>query len=150
MVSIASPLDELTLDVSLETRVDASIDDTFTALLDELGPDNVGMGNAPMPMVLEARPGGRWYRDLGDENGHCWGMVQAIRRPTLLEISGPLMMSFAVSSNVQYRLKADGDVTVISFRHTALGLFPEGYRENLTLGWTAIAERVQKRVESAR
>jgi hypothetical protein len=145
MVSIASPLDELTLDVTLETRVAASIDDTFTALLAELGPHNVGMGNAPMPMVLEAHPGGRWYRDLGDGNGHCWGMVQAIRRPTLLEISGPLMMSFAVSSNVQYRLKTDGSDTVISFRHNALGLFPDGFRDNLTAGWTAIGERVQKR-----
>lgn len=150
MVSIASPLDELTLDFSLETRVAASIEDTFAALLDELGPYNVGMAAAPMPMVLEPHPGGRWYRDLGDGNGHCWGMVQAIRRPTLLEIAGPLMMSFAVSSNVQYRLKVDGGDTVVSFRHNALGLFPEGFRDNLTAGWTAIAERVQKRVASTR
>jgi hypothetical protein len=150
MVSIASPLDELTLDLSLETRVAASMEHTFAALLDELGPYNVGMADAPMPMVLEAHPGGRWYRDLGDGNGHCWGMVQAIRRPTLLEISGPLMMSFAVSSNVQYRLKADGSDTVISFRHNALGLFPDGYRDNLAAGWAAIGERVQKRAAAAR
>ena len=103
-----------------------------------------------MPMVLEAHPGGRWYRDLGNDNGHCWGHVQAIRRPTLLEINGPLMMSFAVSSNLQYRLKTDGAETGISFRHTALGLFPEGYRDALTQGWTAIAERVIRRVASTR
>ena len=47
-----------------------------------------------MPMKLEAWPGGRWYRDLGDGNGHFWGHVQAIKRPTLLEISGPLFMSY--------------------------------------------------------
>ncbi len=150
MVGIASPLDDLTLDLTLETRVSASIEDTFAALLEELGPHNVGMADAPMPMVLEAHPGGRWYRDLGNDNGHCWGHVQAIRRPTLLEINGPLMMSFAVSSNLQYRLKTDGDETVISFRHTALGLFPEGYRDALTQGWTAIAERVIRRVASTR
>ena len=150
MVSIASPLDELTLDLTLEMRVAATVDDTFAALLDELGPHNVGMGNAPMPMVLEAFPGGRWYRDLGDDNGHCWGMVQAIRRPTLIEICGPLMMSFAVSSNVQYRLKAEGDETLITFRHTALGMFPEGYRDNLTAGWSTFGERIQKRVTGAR
>src|SRR6202040_911749 len=46
----------------------------------------------PMPMKLEAWPGGRWYRDLGDNNGHFWGVVQAIKRPTLLEITGPLFM----------------------------------------------------------
>ena len=145
MIATASPLDDLTLDVTQETRVHASLGDTFAAMLEELGPHNKGMADAPMPMVLEARPGGRWYRDLGDDNGHCWGTVQAIRVPTLLEISGPLMMSFAVASNVQYRLRADGDDTVITLRHTALGLFPDGYRENLTLGWTAMMRRVQSR-----
>ena len=39
-----------------------------------------------MTMVVEARPGGRWYRDLGGDNGHLWGFVQSIKRPTLLEI----------------------------------------------------------------
>lgn len=144
--SLASPLDELKLDFVLETRVRASIDDTFAALLEELGPHNKGMADAPMPMVLEARPGGRWFRDLGGDNGHCWGTVQAIRSPNLLEISGPLMMSFAVASNIQYRLKVDGDETVMTFRHTALGLFPDGYRDALTGGWTNIAKRVQERV----
>jgi hypothetical protein len=145
MITVASPLDELTLDVTQETRVQASIDDTFAALLEELGPHNRGMGDVAMPMVLEAHPGGRWYRDLGSDNGHCWGFVQAIRAPALLEISGPLMMSFAVASNVQYRLRAEGNETVITLRHTALGLFPDGYRDNLTLGWTAMTRRVQTR-----
>lgn len=139
------PLADFTLDITRETIVRASIEETFHALLEELGPCNRGMGDAPMPMVLEAHPGGRWYRDLGDDNGHCWGMVQAIRRPTLLEISGPLMMSFAVASNVQYRLRVEGGHTVMTFRHTALGLFPDGYREALQQGWTNIAQRVQDR-----
>ena len=100
---------------------------------------------AIVPMVLEARPGGRWYRDLGNDNGHCWGTVQAIRAPNLLEICGPLMMSFAVASNVQYRLKADGDVTVLTLHHTALGMFPDGYRDALTQGWSGIATRLAAR-----
>ncbi|MCA0374604.1 MAG: SRPBCC domain-containing protein [Gemmatimonadetes bacterium] len=145
MVQLTTPLDNYTLDITIETRVHASLEDTFAALLEEMGPQNTGMGNAPMPMVLEARPGGRWYRDLGNDNGHCWGTVQAIRVPTLLEISGPLMMSFAVASNIQYRLRADGDDTVMTFRHNALGLFPEGYRDALGQGWTRIAQSVQQR-----
>ena len=24
----------------------------------------------PLPMMLETHPGGRWYRDLGGDNGH--------------------------------------------------------------------------------
>ena len=98
-------LDNLTLDLTEEIRVHASLDATFEALLEEMGPHNTGIGGVPMPMVLEPRPGGRWYRDLGGDDGHFWGHVQAIKRPTLLEITGPLFMSMAVVSNLQYRLK---------------------------------------------
>ena len=145
-VADTTSLAELTIDITEEMRVRASLDDAFSALLEELGPENRGIDQRPMPMVLEARPGGRWFRDLGDSNGHLWGHVQAIRRPTLLEIAGPLMMSFAVASNVQYRLKQDGDETVITLRHTALGLFPDGYKVPLTNGWKGIGQRISARL----
>src|SRR5438045_9679010 len=29
---------------------------------------------------LEPWPGGRWFRDLGEGNGHFWGALQAIKR----------------------------------------------------------------------
>ena len=41
-------------------------------------------------MKIEPWPGGRWYRDLGNNAGHLWGHVQVIKPPTLLEICGPL------------------------------------------------------------
>jgi len=148
MTAVAPAIESLSLDLTKEIHVRASIDATFAALLEELGPFNEGMKGVPMPMTLEAWPGGRWLRDLGDGNGHLWGHVQAIKRPTLLEICGPLMMSFAVASNVQYRLKAVDGGTAITLRHTALGLFPpEGYRDALGHGWTQIFERVRRRVE---
>lgn len=139
-------LEEMTLNITEEIRVQASMADTFAALLDELGPGNHGQHDAPMPMVLEPWPGGRWFRDLGDGNGHCWGHVQAIRRPNLLEISGPMMMSFAVSSNVQYRLSESGGETLITLKHTAFGLFPEGYRVHLGQGWVRIFDRLRQRL----
>lgn len=140
-----SSVADMALDITEETRVTASIEDTFAALLEELGPANRGMRNEAMPMVLEARPGGRWYRDLGDGNGHLWGHVQAIKSPALLEVAGPLMMSFAVASNVQYRLRAEGGQTVITLHHTAIGLFPDGYKLPLSQGWKAINERLKAR-----
>ena len=140
-------LDHLSLNVTEETLVRASIADTFAALLDELGPFNEGHDAAPMPMILEAWPGGRWYRDLGEHNGHLWGHVQAIRRPSLLEITGPLMMSFAVASNVQYRLKEVDGGTLITLKHSALGLFPDGYRTPLSQGWARIFNRIRTRLE---
>jgi uncharacterized protein YndB with AHSA1/START domain len=104
----------------------------------------------PMPMKIEAWPGGRWYRDLGDNNGHLWGHVQAIKRPTLLEFTGPLMMSYAVTSNVQYRLSEEAGGTLIKFQHIGLGLIPEDYRKGLTGGWKQINARAKERAETSR
>ena len=100
-----------------------------------MGPANEGENGIPMPMCLEAFPGGRWYRDLGAGNGHCWGTVQAIRKPDLLEISGPLFMSYPVSNNVQYRLRAEDGGTLLTLRHTALGLVTDEHRAGVSSGW---------------
>lgn len=143
-------LENLTLDLTEEIHVRASLEGTFEALLEQMGPDNTGTGGVPMPMVIEARPGGRWYRDLGDDNGHFWGHVQAIKRPTLLEITGPLFMSMPVVSNLQYRLKAVDGGTLITFRHSALGFIPDDFRQGMMRGWAALHERVQTRAEARR
>ena len=151
MTTAVSPaIENLSINITEEIRVRASLAATFEALLEEMGPSNQGHQGVPMPMTLEAWPGGRWFRDLGDGNGHLWGHVQAIKRPTLLEIAGPLMMSFAVASNVQYRLKEVDGGTLITLRHTALGLFPpDGYRDALGQGWTLMFDRIRRRVENA-
>ena len=93
MISTATRIEDLTLNVTEEIHVRATLEATFTALLEQLGPFNAVADDKPMPMKIEPWPGGRWYRDLGDGNGHFWGVVQAIKRPTLLEITGPLFMS---------------------------------------------------------
>jgi uncharacterized protein YndB with AHSA1/START domain len=147
MTVIAPHIENLSLDITQEIRVRSSITATFAALLEEIGPANEGHAGTPMPMTLEAWPGGRWFRDLGDGNGHFWGFVQAIKRPTLLEITGPLMMSFGVASNVQYRLKEVDGGTLITLRHSAIGLFPDGYREALGQGWPNLFERIRRRAE---
>jgi len=149
MTAIAPAIENLSLTVTEEIRVRSSLATTFAALLEEMGPSNEGHNGAPMPMTLEPWPGGRWFRDLGDNNGHLWGHVQAIKRPTLLEITGPLMMSFAVASNLQYRLTEIDGGTLITLRHTALGLFPDGYRDALSQGWPLLFDRVRRRVERA-
>jgi hypothetical protein len=143
-------LDNLALDLTEEIHVHASLDATFEALLEQMGPGNEGAAGVPMPMVLEARPGGRWFRDLGGNDGHFWGLVQAIKRPTLLEITGPLFMSMPVVSNIQYRLKAVDGGTLIAFRHSALGFIPEDLRQGLSHGWVALHERVQKQAIARR
>ncbi len=150
MISTAAKIEDLTLNITEEIHVRAPLDVTFAALLEQLGPHNEVREGTPMPMKIEPWPGGRWYRDLGDGNGHFWGHVQAIKRPTLLEISGPLFISYPVVSNVQYRLtEADGG-TLITFHHTALGLIQEDHRTGVSSGWSHIHERVRKRAEAFR
>jgi len=150
MTAVASAIENLSINITQETHVRASLAATFAALLEEMGPSNQGQPGVPMPMTLEPWPGGRWFRDLGDGNGHHWGHVQAIKRPTLLEISGPLMMSFAAVSNVQYRLKEVDGGTLITLRHTALALFPpDGFRDAVGHGWTMMLDRIRRRVEKA-
>ena len=103
-----------------------------------------------MPFKLEAWPGGRWFRDLGDNNGHCWATVQAIKRPTLLEFSGPLMMSFPVANNVQYRLTEENGETLIKFHHTGFGNVPEDFKKGMKGGWAKINETVRQRAEKSK
>jgi hypothetical protein len=150
MISTATKIEDMTLDITQEIHVKASLEATFAAMLEQLGPHNSRPDGVPLPMKLEAWPGGRWFRDLGDNTGHFWGHVQAIKRPTLLEITGPLFMSSPVVSNVQYRLKAVDGGTVIAFRHSAFGFVPDGYRENTPKGWTHLLAQIKQRAESAR
>jgi uncharacterized protein YndB with AHSA1/START domain len=148
MATVALGIDQLTLNITEEMLVRSSVENAFAALLEQLGPANEGHEGAPMPMTLEPWPGGRWFRDLGGKNGHFWGQVQAIKRPTLLEITGPLMISSAVVSNVQYRLKETEGGTLITLRHSALGFMPDGYREGLSVGWKQGLDRIRRQAEA--
>jgi hypothetical protein len=147
MTTTLSEIESLSLKVNQEIRVRASLEATFAALLEELGPASQLLDGTPMPMKIEAWPGGRWFRDLGNNNGHFWGTVQAIKQPTLLEINGPLFMSYPVVNNVQYRLSQEGDETVIKFCHAGFGLISDDHRKGVTTGWNSIHERVRKNAE---
>jgi hypothetical protein len=146
--STGAGIESLTLVVSQEIHVRASLEDTFAALLEQIGPENDTPEGKAMPMTIEAWPGGRWFRDLGEGNGHLWGHVQAIKRPTLLEITGPLFMSYAVVSNVQYRLSEASGGTLIKFHHQALGTIQDDHRRGVSTGWGHILARVRTRAES--
>jgi len=147
MTLAAMSIENMTLDIKQEIRVNASLEATFAALLDQMGPNNERGEGQPMPMKLEAWPGGRWFRDLGDGNGHFWGNVQAIKRPTLLEITGPLFASYPFLSNVQYRLSEAGGTTLITLRHTALGFIEDQQRAGVSHGWASLLELTRQRAE---
>jgi uncharacterized protein YndB with AHSA1/START domain len=141
-------IEDLTLEVNQEIHIRAPLDVTFAALLEQLGSAFSTPDQTAMPMKLEPWPGGRWFRDLGGENGHFWGHVQAIKRPTLLEITGPMFMSYPVASNIQWRLSEAAGGTLITLRHSAFGLIQSNHRQGVGKGWTHIQESIQKRAEA--
>jgi uncharacterized protein YndB with AHSA1/START domain len=124
-----------------EEEIAAPIDIVFETILEQMGPLN-STPEKPMPMVLEAWPGGRWYRDLGHNTGHFWGLVQAIKSPSLLEISGPLFMSTPAVSNIQYRLSEEAGVTRMRFVHRAMGWIGENDR-GVEVGWSDLIGRIR-------
>jgi len=150
MIATETGIENLTLNINQEIYVDAPLDVTFDALLEQIGPTNTTPEGKPFPMKLEPWPGGRWYRDLGEGNGHLWAHVQAVKRPALLEFTGPLFMSSPVVSNVQYRLTGQNGGTLIKFHHLALGVISDEHRQGLTRGWTHILECVRAGAEAAK
>ncbi|HEY6128718.1 MAG TPA: SRPBCC domain-containing protein [Candidatus Acidoferrum sp.] len=149
MTSQIKSVEDLMLNITQEVHVKASLEKTFESLLDQLGPYNERPDGVSLQMKIEPWPGGRWYRDLGDSNGHFWGNVQAIKRPTLLEITGPLFASSPFVSNLQYRLSAEPGGTLITFRHTALGVLTEDQRKGVGTGWSHMLSRIKSQAESA-
>ncbi len=149
MTSQIKSVDDLMLNIIQEVHVKASLEKTFEALLEQLGPYNETPEGRSLQMKLEPWPGGRWYRDLGDSNGHFWGNVQAIKRPTLLEITGPLFASSPFLSNLQYRLAEQHGGTLITFRHTALGVLTDDQRKGVSTGWAHMLSGIKSRAESS-
>jgi hypothetical protein len=147
MMTTMAPATE-TFTITEEILVRATLETTFASLIAQLGPLNETPDGKPLPMVIEPRPGGRWFRDLGGDNGHLWGFVQSIKRPALLEIWGPLFMSTAATSNLMYRLTEAEGASLITFTHTVVGPLPEDYRLHMGTGWAALHARVRQAAES--
>ena len=148
MTTTAPVSENQTFTITEEIAVHASLEQTFASLVAQMGRLNETPDGRPLPMILETRPGGRWYRDLGGDNGHLWGFVQSIKRPVLLEIWGPLFMSTAATSNLLYRLTEVDGGSLITFTHTLVGPFPEDHRPGLGTGWAALHARVRKAAEA--
>jgi len=127
--------------------ITAPIDVTFQAVLDELGPEGQMPDGKPFPMVIEPWPGGRWFRDLGNKSGHLWGHVQVIKPPGLLEICGPMPMSYPAVNHLQYRLKAEGEVTRLTITHKAMGLIVPEHRDGMPEGWEFGLKRIREIAE---
>ena len=140
--------DNYLMDVEQTIDIEAAAGDVYQGVIDKMTRFGTGAEGEPLPLTLEQWPGGRWFRDLGSGAGHLWGFVQSIKPPALIEICGPLFMSFAVAGNLIIRVKPISGGATVTLRHQVFGSFPGEYREGLTKGWVQFVEEVKKNTEA--
>jgi len=136
-------LEELTLDITQEIEIHAAPGDVFRSLVDRLADMRPEPDAKPMQLVLEQWPGGRWFRDLGNGQGHLWGFVQVIKPPTLLEITGPMFMSYPAAGHLQLRITQITGGSLLTLRHRVLGMIDDEHRQGANDGWKRILEQVK-------
>jgi hypothetical protein len=137
-------IEQMTLDVEQHIEVKADIGDVFKSVLNRFGEGSTNQAGESMQMVLEQWPGGRWFRDRGNGVGHLWGHVQVIKAPVLLELSGPMFMSYPAINHVEIKLEQVAGGTKLNLRHRAIGLIEDAHRENVGKGWGNYLDNIRK------
>lgn len=128
-------------------EIKASPEKVFEGLLKHLCDMEGEPGKPRIKLKLERKPGGRWYRDLGSDSGHLWGFVQSIKPPTLLEIFGPLMLSYPVATHMIMRLTPAEGGTKLVFQNEVLGPIPDEFGDGMREGWGQMLDAMKRDVE---
>ncbi len=136
-------IEDLTLDIEQSTEVKADIGDVFKGVLYRLGKGNAAPDGTSLNMVLEEWAGGRWFRDRGEGIQHLWGHLQVIKPPVLIELSGPMFMSYPALNHLEFKLDQVAGGTKVSLRHRAIGMIDPEHRENIGTGWQHLIEALQ-------
>jgi hypothetical protein len=131
-------LNDLTLDITESIDIKADIGEVYRTILHRLGEGSLNQKGESLQLMLEQWPGGRWFRDRGNGIGHLWGHVQVIKPPVLLELSGPMFMSYPVLNHVEVKLEQRSGGTHVDLRHRAVGLIDPAHRESVNTGWRHI------------
>jgi hypothetical protein len=74
-------------------------------------------------------------RDRGDGVGHLWGYVQVIKPPVLLELSGPMFMSYPALNHIEVKLGQRPGGTRVDLRHRPIGFIDPSHRQCIDTGW---------------
>jgi uncharacterized protein YndB with AHSA1/START domain len=138
---------ELVMEFEQTLEIKAAPEKVFEGLIQHLSNMEGEPGKPPLKLTLERKPGGRWFRDLGSDSGHLWGHVQSIKPPTLLEIYGPLMLSFPVAGHLIVRLTPGPTGTKLVFKNQFFGPIPEEFRDGMPEGWGQMLEALKRDVE---
>jgi len=134
-------IDHMTLDTTQTVDVKAEIETVFRSVLHRLAGGFTNPQGESLQMILEQWPGGRWFRDRGNGIGHLWGHVQVIKPPVLLELSGPLFMSYPALNHIEVKLEPRPEGTHAELRHRAIGFIDPEHRQ-VVAGWKYLLDKV--------
>ena len=139
--------DELLVNIEQTLEIKASPEKVFEGLVAHLCDMEGEEGKPNLKLKLERWPGGRWFRDLGSNSGHLWAFVQSIKPPTLLELFGPLMMSYPVAGHLIVRLTPTQGGTTLVFKNQVFGPIPDDFREGMAEGWGQLLTSLKRDLE---
>src|SRR6476620_6570584 len=135
-------VEDLTLDIEESVEINGSAADVFKSVLHRFGEGNVRPDGESIDLQIEPWAGGRWFRDRGEGVQHLWGHVQAIKPGELLELSGPMFMSYPAINHVEVKLSEIPDGTKVTLRHRAIGMIDPEHRKNISTGWKGMLDLV--------
>lgn len=139
--------EEMVLNIEQTIEIKAVPEKVFEGLIHHLCDMEGEEGKPRLKLKLERWPGGRWFRDLGSESGHLWGFVQSIKPPALLELFGPLMMSYPVAGHLIVRLAPIPGGTRLVFKNEVFGPIPEEFRDGMAQGWGQLLSAMKSDLE---
>src|SRR5215831_5069642 len=137
-------LEDLTFDTAQSLDINADIGNVFRSVLHRFGEGSTNEKGESLQLTLEQWPGGRWFRDRGNGIGHLWGHVQVIKPPMLLELSGPLFMSYPAMNHVDLQLDEIPGGTKLTLRHRAIGFIDPAHRAGVSEGWKGMLDLIAK------
>jgi uncharacterized protein YndB with AHSA1/START domain len=144
-------MDDLLVRIEQTIEIKAGPEKVFEGLVRHLCEMEGEPGKPGIQLKLERKPGGRWYRDLGNDSGHLWGFVQSIKPPALLEIWGPMMISNPVACHLIVRLSPTPSGTKLVFKNEVFGPLPEEYKDQMKDGmgeaWEKMLNAIKRDLE---
>jgi uncharacterized protein YndB with AHSA1/START domain len=141
--------DEMTLDINQTVEIKANPEKVFQAMLQRLGKGNTRPNGESMDLRIEPKAGGRWYRDRGNGVEHLWGFVQAIKPGELLEMSGPMFMSYPAINHLEMKITpGTAGTSKLTLRHRAIGMIDPEHRKGVSQGWGHIMNTIKGDCES--
>jgi uncharacterized protein YndB with AHSA1/START domain len=85
---------------------------------------SIARGTTQADVIVEPRPGGRWYEVGADGSEHPWGRVIAYDRPRRLVLAWQLTREFVYDPDFETMIEVDFEerdgATIVTFEHRDL------------------------------